>query len=69
MVPLRESIPYEQPKETGDTAEVFRLEPGLVEWAYQLTKDVRLTESEQMKAERALYPGEVARRPPFRAQG
>ena len=69
MVPLRKSVPYEQPKVIGDTAEVFRLDPGLVEWAYQLTKDVRLTESEQMKAERALYPGEVARRPPFVLKG
>ena len=42
MVPLRKSVPYEQPKVIGDTAEVFRLDPGLVEWAYQLTKDVTL---------------------------
>jgi purine nucleoside permease len=62
-------VPYEEPKETGDTAEVFRLDPGLVEWAYQLTKDVPLPESDQMKAERALYPGEIARRPPFVLKG
>jgi len=69
MVPLRKSTPYEQPKEVADTAEVFRLDPGLVEWAYQLTKGVPLTESEQMKEERALYPGEVTRRPPFVLKG
>src|SRR4030095_11592062 len=69
MVPLRKSTPYELPRETADTAEVFRLEPGLVEWAFQLTKDVPLTESEQMKAERALYPDEVTRRPPFVLKG
>ena len=69
MVPLRKSVPYEQPKETGDTAEVFRLDPGLVEWAYQLTKDVALTESEQMTAERALYPGAIAKRTPFVLKG
>ena len=51
MVPLRRSVPYEQPKLQGDSAEVFHLEPGLVEWAYQLTKDVPLTESDQMKEE------------------
>ena len=44
MVPLRKSVPYEQPKVAGDTAEVFRLDPGLVEWAYQLTKDLRLVQ-------------------------
>jgi purine nucleoside permease len=69
MVPLRKSVPYEQPKETGDTAEVFRLDPALIEWAYQLTKDVRLVETEQMKAERALYPDGVVRRPPFVLKG
>jgi purine nucleoside permease len=69
MVPLRKSVPYEQPKETGDTAEVFRLNPELVEWAYQLTKDVALTESDQMRTERALYAGEIARRPPFVLKG
>jgi purine nucleoside permease len=69
IVPLRKSVPYEQPKEKGDTAEVFRLDPALVEWAYQLTKDVPLVETDQMKQERALYPGEVARRPPFVLKG
>ncbi|MEO5818994.1 MAG: purine nucleoside permease [Vicinamibacteraceae bacterium] len=69
MVPLRRSVPYEQPKEIGDSAEVFRLDPGLVEWAYQLTKDVALSESDQMKAERALYPSAIARRPPFVLKG
>ena len=68
-VPLRRSVPYEQPKETADTAEVFRLDSGLVEWAYQLTKGVPMAESEEMKKERALYPGEVTRRPPFVLKG
>jgi purine nucleoside permease len=68
-VPLRKSVPYEQPKETADTAEVFRLDPGLVEWAYRLTRDVRLPESDQMKQERALYPDEMTRRPPFVLKG
>jgi purine nucleoside permease len=69
MVPLRRSVPYEQPKETTDSAEVFRLDPRLVEWAYQLTKDVPLTESDQMREERAKYPAEVTRRAPFVLKG
>jgi purine nucleoside permease len=69
MVPLRKSVPYEQPKETGDSAEVFRLDPGLVEWAYQLTRDVPLVETEPMQAERALYPDGIVRRPPFVLKG
>ena len=58
MVPLRKSVPYEQPKEQRDTAEVFRLDPALVEWAYQLTKDVPLIETDQMKQERSTPPAQ-----------
>ena len=49
FVPLRRSVPYELPKEKADTAEVFRLDAGLVEWAYRLTKDVPLTDAEQIR--------------------
>jgi purine nucleoside permease len=69
MVPLRKSRPYELPKEVGDTAEVFRLDAGLTEWAYQLTRDVPLTESPEMREERARYPEGVVRRPPFVLKG
>jgi purine nucleoside permease len=68
-VPLRRSVPYEPPKEKADTAEVFRLDPTLVEWAYRLTKDTVLPETEQMRTERALYSGAIARRPPFVLKG
>jgi purine nucleoside permease len=69
IVPLRKSVPYELPRETTDIGQAFRLDPSLVEWAYQLTKAVPLIESESMQKERALYPGEVARRPPFVLKG
>ena len=36
-VPLRKSMPYEQPR-TDDNGIVFHLSPDLVNWAYQLTK-------------------------------
>lgn len=68
-VPIRKSTPYELPRETADNGQTYRLDPGLVEWAYQLTKDVPLIESDTMREERALYPGEVARRPPFVLKG
>ncbi|BCS35494.2 purine nucleoside permease [Luteitalea sp. TBR-22] len=69
MVPLRKSVPYESPRERGDTAQVFRLDAGLTEWAWQLTRDVPLTESPEMREERARYPEGVARRPPFVLKG
>jgi purine nucleoside permease len=69
MVPIRKSVPYELPRETADNGQAFRLDPGLVEWAYQLTKAVPLVDTESMQKERALYPGQVARRPPFVLKG
>ena len=69
MVPLRKSIPYEQPKETGDTAEVFRLDPGLVEWAYQLTKDVTLDRVGADEGRARALPRRDRAAAPVRAQG
>ena len=69
MVPLRKSVPYETPREQGDTAQVFRLDPGLTEWAYRLTRETVLAESPEMREERARYPEGVARRPPFVLKG
>jgi purine nucleoside permease len=68
-VPLRKSVPYEAPKETFDSAEVFRLDTGLVDWALHLTRDVALPESDVMREERGRYPEGPARRPPFVLKG
>lgn len=60
IIPLRRGKPYEKPlADTGDTI-AFHLNPSLVEWAYQLTKNVPLQESEVMKARRAQFRGMVA---------
>jgi purine nucleoside permease len=69
FVPLRKAVPYEPPKVIGDTAEVFRLDPALVEWAFRLTRDVTLPDTEQMRTERARYTEEAARRAPFVLKG
>ena len=37
--------------------EAYRLDPGLVEWAYQLTKHIPLADTEAMQKRRALYTG------------
>lgn len=69
LVPLRKSTPYEEPRERGDAALVFRLDPQLTEWAFQLTRQVPLAESAEMRAERALYPSGVVSRPPLVLKG
>lgn len=69
-VPLRHSKPYEQPRKGDDSSEVFHLDAGLVDWAYALTKDVKLTDSEGMQKRREAFVGfPNAQRPPFVLKG
>ena len=48
--------PYEQPVSIPDSL-FFHLDPALVNWAYQLTKDIKLEDTPGMKAHRDLYVG------------
>lgn len=68
-IPLRKARPYQQPVD-GTEGQVYRLDPQLVEWAYQLTKDTPLADTEAMQRRRALYEGyPQAQRPPFVRKG
>lgn len=61
--------PYDPNKPPAD-GEVFRLNPALTEWAYQLTHDVKLEDNAALQAERnqyAQYPN--ALKPPFVLKG
>jgi purine nucleoside permease len=66
-VPLRKSIPYEQPR--VDLGESYRLNPTLVDWAFHLTGHVELPDDEKMRAEREQFASPNARRPPFVLKG
>ncbi|HEY0943688.1 MAG TPA: purine nucleoside permease [Opitutaceae bacterium] len=68
-IPLRKKAPYEQPVDRSE-GEAYRLNSQLVEWAYQLTKDTPLADTEPMQKRRALYTGfPNAQRPPFVLRG
>lgn len=68
-LPLRRAFPYQKPVDRSEGA-AYRLDPALVEWAYQLTKDTPLDDTEPMRKRRALYTETpVARRPPFVLKG
>jgi purine nucleoside permease len=68
-VPLRKQKPYEQPA-TNDYGEVYTLNPRLVSWALNLTKDVPLADSESLQKFRARFSGfPNALKPPFVTQG
>lgn len=69
-VPLRRSRPYEAPRDTEDSSQVFHLDPGLVDWAVALTKDVALPDSEPMARRREDWKGfPNAQRKPFVLKG
>jgi len=61
--------PYDPNKPTPD-GEVFHLNPALTEWAYQLTRNVKLADNAALQKERAQfsqYPN--ALKPPFVLKG
>jgi purine nucleoside permease len=50
----------------GSSGMVWKLNPGLVDWAYLLTRDTALPDSALLQAARAGYPSEsAALKPPF----
>jgi purine nucleoside permease len=69
-VPLNRATPYEQPARSGLDGEMYTLNPQLVGWAFQLTKDTPLADSDTMRTSRARYavfPNGM--KPPFVARG
>jgi purine nucleoside permease len=69
FVPLRKSVPYEQPRIVPDNGEAYHLNSSLVDWAYQRTKDTKLDDTEKMRAFREQFQIPNARRPPFVLKG
>lgn len=68
-IPLRKKRPYEPPVDRSE-GQAYRLDPPLVEWAYQLTKDTPLVDTEAMRKRRELYTGfPNAQRPPLVLKG
>jgi purine nucleoside permease len=67
-LPLRGSVPYQQPLDSTE-GEVYRLDPGLVDWAFHLTEHVALDDSDAMRTARNQYASANAKRPPFVMKG
>jgi purine nucleoside permease len=69
-VPMRRSTPYQPPARPDSDGEIFTLNPQLVAWALQLTKDVLLADSDHIRMARARFnnfPNAI--RPPFVTHG
>jgi purine nucleoside permease len=61
--------PYD-PHRPEPTGEVFQLNPNLREWAFQLSRGVKLEDNAGLQAERAQYTGYPnAQKPPFVLKG
>jgi purine nucleoside permease len=69
FVPLRRGTPYEQPADNG-YGECYTLNESLVRWAWSLTRDTQLEDSQKIKTWRARFGGfPNALRPPFVTTG
>jgi purine nucleoside permease len=68
IVPIGSKVPNEKPKREGWEPETmaYELNPGLVAWAFRLTKDTPIPDSPAMAELRSLYKGyPEAQKPPF----
>jgi len=68
-VPFRKATPYELPLVTPNNGEAYHLNAALVDWAFRLTQNVPLMDTEAMQKERVLYPSPNAQRAPFVLKG
>jgi purine nucleoside permease len=69
-IPLRKATPYEQPVRDQLEGEIYTLNPGLVDWAFRLTKDLPLPDSDSLRTSRARFTGfPNALKPPFVTRG
>ncbi len=68
--PLFSQGPNDKDRKSYSLGEVFQLNPDLVDWAFNMTKDMELPDHETLAATRDLYTEhEVARRAPFVLRG
>jgi len=67
--PFRSKEPYAEPRPASEGS-VFHLNEQLTDWAYAMTKDIQLTDTESLQKRRALHTDfENARKPPFVLKG
>jgi purine nucleoside permease len=63
-IPLHKTRPFEPPPEPPE-GQVFALNQDLTEWAFALTRNVPLADSDKLRQIRAAFDGDAAQRPPF----
>jgi len=68
FVPLRKSRPFEAPAAPLE-GQVYALNKGLAEWAFNLTRATPLADSEHLREIRGSFDGAAAQKPPFVTMG
>jgi len=69
-VPMRRTTPYQPPAQPDEDGEMFTLNPQLVAWALELTRDVPLIDSDSIRKARGRFTGfPTALSPPFVTHG
>jgi purine nucleoside permease len=63
-IPLRKSRPFEPPAAPLEN-QVFGLNSGLAEWAFNLTRAIPLADSDKLKEIRGHFDGAAAQSPPY----
>jgi purine nucleoside permease len=56
LIPIEGAMPFPKPRPRSD-GEVYELNSGLVQWAYDLTREIPLQDTETMKKSRIRYKG------------
>ena len=67
-MPLRKTEPFEPPAAPLE-GQVFALNAELAQWAFQLTRDTKLADTDRLKEVRREFDGGAANRPPFVTMG
>jgi len=67
-VPLRKSTPYEQPLTPPD-GQVYGLNFALVDWAFNLTRNIRVADTDVMREQRSQFAQPAAQSGPFVVEG
>jgi purine nucleoside permease len=67
-IPLGKESPFQPPAESK-TGQLYALNPAMLEWAYGLTKDLVLADTDAIRVRRAAFAQEAAKRPPSVMKG
>jgi purine nucleoside permease len=62
-LPLRKTLPFEPPAAPNEN-QVFAVNPGLAEWAFNLTRSIQLADSDKLKEVRSHFDGAAAQNSP-----